>query len=269
MTIVLSSLNLKGGVGKTTIAVNYAVHCGKKGRRVLLCDLDPQANASFGMIGVEGWEEHTEKRGTVADLLGARRHKSADGVSRGFDDVVIKDVKPKVDLIPSHLDLFTVDLDLAGLTAREFQLKKSLKDHLSDYDIVICDCPPNLTLPTQNALAISTHYVVPVSLDYLSVLGIGLLLSRIKVLSGDLDVSLTSAGIIISRVGRPAKHRAETEAVVRSKFGKTALQGKITDRTAISAAMEKCESIFDSSDQAAISEFNYIFSELDKNIGLK
>ncbi|AUM72947.1 ParA family protein [Paracoccus jeotgali] len=267
--IVLSSINLKGGVGKTTIAVNYAAYCGNKGRKVLLCDLDPQANASFGMIGVEGWESHVAKKGTVADLLGARRHKNAQGVARGFNDVVIKNAWNNVDLIPSHLDLFTVDLDLAGITAREFQLKKSLKDHIEDYDIVICDCPPNLTLPTQNALAISTNYTVPVSLDYLSVLGIGLLLSRISSLSEDLDVDLTNSGIIISRVGRPAKHRAETESVVRGEFNGDVLSGKITDRTAISAAMEKAQSIYSSGDQSAIAEFNHIFSELDQNLGIK
>lgn len=269
MTIVLSSLNLKGGVGKTTIAVNYADYCGRKKRKVLLIDLDPQANASFGTIGVDGWEAHTKAKGTVADLLGARKHKSADGVSKSFDEVVKRGVFNNVDLVPSHLDLFTVDLDLAAQTAREFQLRKTLKDHLDDYDIVICDCPPNLTLPTQNALAISTHFVVPVSLDYLSVLGIGLLLSRIQVLSGDLDVELTNAGILISRVGRPARHRAETEAVVRQQFKTDVLQGKITDRTAISAAMEECRSIFQTSDKDAIAEFNYVFAELDKNIGLK
>jgi chromosome partitioning protein len=268
MAVVLASINLKGGVGKTTLAVNYAAYCGRKGRRVLLCDLDPQANASFGMIGVEGWEEHTKNHGTVADLLGARRHKSAQGEAKSFDEVIISNAWKNVDLVPSHLDLFTVDLDLAGLTAREFQLKKSLKDHIDNYDIVICDCPPNLTLPTQNALAISTHYMVPVSLDYLSVLGIGLLLSRIDVLSEDLDVELENAGIIISRVGRPARHRAETEAVVRGQFPDDVLEGKITDRTAISAAMEKAQSIYDGKDQDAIAEFNYIFAELDQNMGL-
>jgi len=267
VTIVLSSINLKGGVGKTTIAVNYAAYCGNKGRKVLLCDLDPQANASFGVIGVEGWEQHIAARGTVADLLGARRHKSAQGSAKGFDEVIIKDAWKNVDLIPSHLDLFTVDLDLAGITAREFQLKKSLKEHIDNYDIVICDCPPNLTLPTQNALAISNKYMIPVSLDYLSVLGIALLLSRIKSLSDDLDVSLVNAGIIISRVGRPAKHRADTEAVVRGQFGADVLSGKITDRTAISHAMEKMQSVYASGDQAAIAEFNHIFAELDQNVG--
>ena len=166
MTITLSSINLKGGVGKTTLAVNYAAYCGRKGRSVLLCDLDPQANASFGMLGVDGWES-TKNNGTIADLLGARKHKNAEGEVKKFDEIVVKNAWQNVDLIPSHLDLFTVDLDNAGLTAREFQLKKSLKGHMENYDIVICDCPPNLTLPTQNALAVSTHFFVPVSLDYL------------------------------------------------------------------------------------------------------
>jgi chromosome partitioning protein len=268
MTVILSSINLKGGVGKTTIAVNYAAYCGQKGRKVLLCDLDPQANASFAMIGVDGWEKHTKASGTVADLLGARRHKSAQGEVRSFEDVVIREAWHNIDLVPSHLDLFTVDLDLAGITAREFQLRKSLKDQFSEYDVVICDCPPNLTLPTQNALAISTHFVVPVSVDYLSVLGIGLLLSRVASLSNDLDVDLVNAGIIISRFGRPAKHRADTEEVVRSEFGDDVLDGKIADRAAISAAMEKTQSIFESGDKTAIAEFNYVFAELDQNVGL-
>lgn len=269
MTVILSSINLKGGVGKTTLAVNYAAYCGKKGRRVLLCDLDPQANASFGMLGVDGWEQ-VKKQGTVADLLGAKKHKSAEGARKTFEDVVVKNAWNNVDLVPSHLDLFTVDLDNAGLTAREFQLKKSIKSRLDDYDIVICDCPPNLTLPTQNALAVSTHFFVPVSLDYLSVLGIALLISRIKVLSEDLDVELENAGIVISRVGRPAKHRAETESAVRNQaeFKDHVLGGKISDRTAISAVMEQRKSIFESGNKDAIAEFNYVFSELDQNVGL-
>ena len=267
MAKVLSALNLKGGVGKTTISVNYAAYCGIKGRKVLLCDLDPQTNATFAMIGVDGWEKHNKKHGTVADLLGTRSHKSADGTTKNFDDVVIENAWTNVDLIPSHLDLFTVDLDMASRTAREFQLKKALKGKIDNYDIVICDCPPNLTLPTQNALALSTHFVVPVSLDYLSVLGIGLLLSRIEELSGDLQVDLVNAGVVISRVGRPARHREQTEAVVRSQFPDTTMQGMIRDRVAVSQSAENRQPIFMSGDQQAIAEFNSVFAELDSKMG--
>lgn len=267
MPVVLSSLNLKGGVGKTTIATNFAAYCARKGKRVLFCDLDPQTNGTFAIIGVDAWEEHTKKKGTVADLLGARAYKSAEGAQKSFGNVVIESAWENVDLIPSHLELFTIDLDMAGRTAREFQLRKALKDHMDKYDLVICDCPPNLTLPTQNALAISTHFVVPVSLDYLSVLGIGLLLGRIEELSGDLQVELENAGIIISRVGRRAKHREQTEAVVRSSFKEHAIPGVIRDRVAVSDAASQRMPIFDFPDQSAIAEFNYVFSTLYNKIG--
>jgi chromosome partitioning protein len=160
MPILLSSINLKGGVGKTTIAVNFAAYCGRKRLRTLLIDLDPQTNATFSTIGVEAWKIHAAEKGTIADLLDARLHTSAEGKHKTAQDVLSKSVFPNVDLIPSHLDLFTVDLDLAGATARERKLEKALKPILNDYEVIICDCPPNLTLPTQNALAVSTHYIV-------------------------------------------------------------------------------------------------------------
>ena len=116
-----------------------------------------------------------------------------------------------LDLLPSHLDLFTVDLDLGGQTRRESILERKLKATINDYDLIVCDCPPNLTLPTQNALSFSSFYIIPVSLDYLSGVGIGLLIQRVERFGVEVDNALTNAGIVISRVGRPARHREETE----------------------------------------------------------
>ncbi len=147
MPITLSAINLKGGVGKTTISVNFAAYCGRRRLRTLLVDLDPQTNATFSTIGVEQWEKHAEKHGTIADLLGAR-HTCSEGKQKTAAEVLRKSVFPNVDLIPSHLDLFTVDLDLANAVARETKLSRALKPIESNYDIIICDCPPNLTLPT-------------------------------------------------------------------------------------------------------------------------
>jgi chromosome partitioning protein len=268
MAIVLSAINLKGGVGKTTIAVNFAAYCGRRRLRTLLVDLDPQTNATFSTIGVEAWEKHAKENGTIADLLGARSHTSAEGKQKTAKGVLFKSVFPNVDLIPSHLDLFTVDLDLASATARERKLEKALKPIMNDYDIIVCDCPPNLTLPTQNALAISTHYVVPVSIDFLSSLGIGILLNRIKTLSEDLDRSLINAGIVISRVGRPALHRATTESSIRATYKELVFGQTIKDRADISAAAEKRISIFDGGNTDAINEFNAVFDDLAERIGL-
>lgn len=268
MAIVLSSINLKGGVGKTTMSVNFAAYCGLRKLRTLLIDLDPQTNATFSTIGVEEWEKHAQKRGTIADLLGARSHVSAEGKQKTAQDVLCKDVFPNVDLIPSHLDLFTVDLDLASATARERKLAKALKPIEGNYDIIICDCPPNLTLPTQNALAVSTHYVVPVSLDFLSTLGIGILLNRVAELSNDLDRPLTNAGIVISRVGRKAQHRDATEASIRATFKDMVLKQTIKERADVSQAAETRTSVFNSANTAAIAEFNAVFDDLAERIGL-
>src|SRR5205814_1774387 len=117
-------------------------------------------------------EKHAAENGTVADLFGLRSHTNAEGKVKTASEVLCKNVFPNVDLIPSHLDLFTIDLDLASAMAREKKLQKALKPIIDNYQVVVCDCPPNLTVPTQNALALSTHYVVPISPDFLSGLGI-------------------------------------------------------------------------------------------------
>src|SRR5436305_992731 len=99
----LACVNLKGGVGKTTLAVNFAAYCGIKGFKTLLVDLDPQTNATFSCISIEDWQTHSQKKGTVADLLGVRNHASAEGDEKTAKDVIIKDVFKNVNLLPSHL----------------------------------------------------------------------------------------------------------------------------------------------------------------------
>jgi chromosome partitioning protein len=193
---------LKGGVGKTTIAVNFAAHCGIHGLRTLLVDLDPQTNATLSCVSPQAWEKHATEKGTVANLLGVRQHTSAEGKEKTAEDVIMPNVFKNVDLIPCHLDLFTIDLDMSAVTARETRLRRALKDVLPKYDIVVYDCPPNLTIPTQNSLAISTHYLVPVSPDFLSALGVALLRTRVARLTAELENAIIPAGIVISRVGR-------------------------------------------------------------------
>ena len=253
MPAVVSCINLKGGVGKTALAVNLAAYAGQQGKKTLLIDLDPQTNATFSTIGIDAWQAHEKTHGTVADLLGARNHVSAEGGKRNAEEVIVEEVFDNVDLIPSHIDLFTVDLDLASSAARERKLKRALSDVVENYDLIVCDCPPNLTIPTQNALAMSTHFVVPISRDFLSGIGVGLLLNRVEELSGDLEVELENAGIVISRVGRPALHREQTEQSIRETFGDLVVAQVIKERASVSKAAEDHMSIFQSKDLARIS----------------
>jgi len=268
MAVVVSCVNLKGGVGKTTLAVNMAAYFGKKKKKTLLIDLDPQTNATFSCIDIDQWKDHAAKRGTVADLLGARQHTKPDAKHKTVDDVIIEDVFKNVDLVPSHLDLFTVDLDMAGATAREMRLRKALQQVENKYDVVICDCPPNLTIPTQNALAASTYFVVPISADYLSALGVGILLNRVKQLGVDLDQELKLGGIVISRVGRQAHHRDEIVKELRNQFKNDVLPDVLKERVAVAESAAKNKCVFDMSDASAIQEFNAVYGELAKRIGI-
>lgn len=268
MTIVVSCVNLKGGVGKTAIAVNFAAYCGTNGLKTLLVDLDPQTNATFSCISPEKWGTHKKTNGTVADLLGVKNGDNAEGNSKSAADVIIKNVFPGVDLVPSDLQLFTIDLDIGARTARETLLKKALKDVLGQYDIVVCDCPPNLTLPTQNALAISTHYVIPVSPDFLSSLGIALLITRVKKFGDDMDLTIKNAGIVLSRVGRPSAFRDQTAADLREQFPQEMLQTEIKERSVVTEATAKNKSVFDMGDKDAKNEFTAFSKELIKSLGV-
>lgn len=268
MATVVSCVNLKGGVGKTTLAVNMAAFFGRKGKKVLLVDLDPQTNATFSCIDIPTWEEHAKKKGTVADVLGARQHASGHGKTKKITSVVRQKVFQNVDLVPSHLDLFTVDLDMAGATARETRLRKAIADVDSKYDLIVCDCPPNLTIPTQNALAASEFFVVPISADFLSALGVGILLKRIKQLGDDLDQQLKLGGIVISRVGRPAYHRDEIVAALRKEFPNDVLTHQLKERSKVAEGAAKHRSVFEMGDNDAIVEFTAVYKDIANRIGI-
>lgn len=267
MTTILSFVNLKGGVGKTALSVNFAAYCGQKGLKTLLVDLDPQTNATLSLMNIEKWEDHATKHGTVANLLGARS-ASAERGAKTVKDVLVEGIVPGVDLVPSHLELFTIDLDLGQAVARELRLRKALQPIVDDYQIVICDCPPNLTLPTQNAIALSTHYAVPISPDFLSGIGVGLVVSRVKLISDALDHKIDLAGIVVSRVGRPSQHRKNIIAEVRKQFGDAVLNPEIKERSAVSEAAAKNVPVFSISTEAA-SDFAAVGDELLERLGIK
>jgi chromosome partitioning protein len=265
--IVLACVNLKGGVGKTALAVNLAAYAGQTGLKTLLIDLDPQTNATFSCITAADWEKHTLSHGTVADILGARKAYAATGVEKTPEEVVIRDVFDNVDLIPSHLELFTIDLDMAGATARETKLARSMKDFKKNYDLVICDCPPNLTIPTQNALALSSHYVIPVSPDYLSSIGVALLKTRIAGFCADISHNIQLAGISLTRIGRPAVYRDEIVATLRKQFGKEVLSSETKERVQVSETASRQKPIFSGTDKDAINEFTNLSLEIMGRIG--
>lgn len=271
MTKVVSFVNLKGGVGKTTLAVSFAAYCARKGKKTLLIDVDPQTNASIWILGFDLWEKHAKEKGTVADLLGLTEHKKAEGKKKNIADVMISKVTSfGFDMIPSHLDLFTIDFDLASVPLKELKLKKAVADVLEKYDYIILDCPPNLTIPTQNALAFSTHYVIPTASDFLSALGIGLLINRVNTLGEALDNKPELVGIVVSRAGsRNSGVRDDIEVSLRKNttFGKDVMNGRIKDRQGVISCTQERRPVFDSGDQEIVNEFTLICDQLIAKIG--
>jgi chromosome partitioning protein len=219
---VVSFVNMKGGVGKTTCAVNVAACLARDhGKKVLLVDLDPQTNASLSLMTDDTWETWEKEYGTMADVL----EVSGRGKRKGEEHVKLKrcifrNVVPEIrglDLIPSHLRLTFVDLDLAARPGRERILARKLEKIAGNYDFILCDCPPNLQIATQNALFASDDFVVPMQPDYLSSIGLALLLDRLAYLREELELRIECRGIIFSRVRSHLAFHQQTMAQLPKK----------------------------------------------------
>lgn len=210
---VISLIQMKGGVGKTTCAVNLAAYLAKDhDQRVLLVDFDPQTNASLSLMSEDQWRQWEEDHGTMADVLEAEhKRKSADTIK--LSDCIVPNVVPEIpglDLIPSHLKLTFLDLDLAARPGRERIFARKVEKVLSNYDLIFCDCPPNLMTATQNALYASDWYLVPMQPDFLSSIGLGLLQDRLGYLRKSLEFKIRCLGVVFSRVRRHIQFHQET-----------------------------------------------------------
>jgi chromosome partitioning protein len=208
---VISLVNMKGGVGKTTVAVNLAAYLAREHqKKVLLIDLDPQTNASLSFMSEKAWAKWTDEHGSIAqvfELDPRRKHEEPVKLA----DRIVHDVIPELpglDLLPGHLRLTFLDLDLAARPGRERILTRKLAKVREDYDIILCDCPPNLQTATQNALYASDWFLVPMQPDFLSAIGLSLLLDRLAYLKGELEFKIKCLGVVFSRVrGHLAFHQ--------------------------------------------------------------
>lgn len=224
MTAVISVLNMKGGVGKTTICLNLAHALATRQKKVLIIDFDPQANASGGLLTFDEYEKHRGSRKVISDIF-TDLEKIVGPVSKKIPQLLtLDDMKMRarhfppqgcIDLVPSELELSHV-LERSGGSSLEDRLKLMLKGKKQQYDFVLIDCGPTYSVLTNNALKASDYVLIPVKPDPFSARGIPMLLSKIEAhnLAHEGDDTVQVLGIAFSMVEEGLVYQADVKSEI-------------------------------------------------------
>lgn len=222
---ILALANQKGGVGKTTTAINLAAGLAELGRKVLLVDIDPQGNSSTG-LGVR--PEFRKK--TSYDLI-------VDGAS--LQDVVIETGLPNVMIIPANADLSSADLDIVSMEKRSFLLHDALRRPDMDaygFDYILIDCPPALSLLTVNALVACDSVLVPLQCEFFALEGLSQLMLTIRDVRRSANPDLRIEGVVLTMHDRRNRLTAQVEADARANMGELVMRTTIPRNVRISEA---------------------------------
>ncbi|MGO3238277.1 MAG: ParA family protein [Psychroflexus halocasei] len=226
---IIAIANQKGGVGKTTTAVNLAASLGVLEKKVLLIDADPQANASSGLgIDIESVEigtyqilEHTEK----------------------LENAIIKTDSPNLDIVPAHIDLVAIELELVDQDNRELMLKQAIAGAKENYDYILIDCAPSLGLLTLNALAAADSVIIPIQCEYFALEGLGKLLNTIKSVQKVHHKDLLIEGLLLTMYDSRLRLSNQVVEEVKKHFSDMVFKTIIQRNVRLSEAPSYGESI--------------------------
>ncbi|HAR63433.1 MAG: ParA family protein [Candidatus Margulisiibacteriota bacterium] len=219
---IFSIVNQKGGVGKTTTAVNLSAYLASRGEKTLIIDMDPQGNASSGL-------------GVNKDSIEFDIYSVIIGRVDINDSIVSTEIE-NLSIIPATKNLAGAEVELAGMEAREYMLKSSMKSIKDSFDYVIIDCPPSLGLLTINALGASDKVIIPVQCEYYALEGLGNLIGTLKLVKKSINPGLEIAGIVMTMFD--ARTMLNNQVVVDAKnyFGKKVFETVIPRNIRLSEA---------------------------------
>ena len=224
----IALINQKGGVGKTTSAINIGAGLSQLGKRILLIDLDPQAHLTYSL----GIQAHELER-TVYEILQGEATVKETMVSRG-----------ELSVIPSTLNLSGAEVELSGVAGREFLLQEAING-VKGFDYVLLDCPPSLGLLTLNALTTAGEVYIPLQTEFLALQGMSKLLETVEVVKKRLNKSLEISGIIATRYDQRKNLNREVVEKIREHFGDKLFKTLVRDNVALAEAPSFGKTIFE------------------------
>ena len=253
MSKVIAIANQKGGVGKTTTAMNLAASLAVLEYKTLLIDSDPQANATSGV----GFDPRTIKSSIYECIINEAEAK----------DIILKTETPNLYLLPSHIDLVGAEIEMIHLPKREQKMKDVLSTLRADYDFIIIDCSPSLGLVTINALTAANSVIVPVQCEYFALEGLGKLLNTIKIVQTRLNPDLEIEGILLTMYDSRLRLSNQVVEEVKTHFQQMVFDTIIQRNTKLGEAPSFGQTIImhDASSKGSINYLNLAREILQKN----